>query len=419
MIKRRQFLAELSTTGLAIALPYAKSENLLRAKGQSTRSKANIDWAAVREDFLASKAAVINLNNGSSSNMPVPVLDEYTRLTREVNSFAPYHVMSSWKDIYKTNLKRLAALTGAENGHLAFVRNTTEAVNIILSGINWQKGDEIITANWDYPFVEYSVDQLRRKHGIKVVNIDHHLPGLSDEDIIKKFEERISAKTRLCIVTWMTHREGQILPLEKICKTAHQLGVKVLADGAHMVGQCRIDLSKSRVDYFASSLHKWLNAPLGSGMLYIRNDRMEEHFPYLSIDPKMESSPSKYEYLGTRPFQNLAALGSAIDYLELTGIDAKQSRLHELSSYWINTAQDFRNVIIHTDTDRCCACAAFSIGNMPSAKIKKQMAEEFGVHLKSSAIGKTPTIRVSPNIYTNFKDLDRFLEGLESIASKY
>jgi selenocysteine lyase/cysteine desulfurase len=207
--------------------------------------------------------------------------------------------------------------------------------------------------------------------------------------------------------------------LEKICKTAHQLGVKVLADGAHMVGQCRIDLSKSRVDYFASSLHKWLNAPLGSGMLYIRNDRMEEHFPYLSIDPKMESSPSKYEYLGTRPFQNLATLGSAIDYLELTGIDAKQSRLHELSSYWINTAQDFRNVIIHTDTDRCCACAAFSIGNMPSGKIKKQMAEEFGVHLKSSAIGKTPTIRVSPNIYTNFKDLDRFLEGLESIASKY
>ena len=417
MKDRRKFLHQLALLGISIPV----SSHLDKFKSTSIRPvrKENIDWDEIRSHFLASSHKLINLNNGSAGNMPKPILDKYISYLYELNSFAPYTVNSNWSSKCKQNMLRLAQLINAKSGDLAFVRNTTEAVNLILWGLDWQKGDEIIKANWDYPFVDYSCEHIKANYGVTIRSIGSRIYELTDEEIVQLYRDQITDKTKLIVVTWITHREGMTLPLKDICTMAHEYGVKVLADGAHTIGQIDIDLNDTGVDYFACSLHKWLNTPLGSGIMYINKDLMPEHRPHISFNPELVGDPSKYDHLGTRTFQNLPCLGDALDYLELTGIQAKEQRLKELTKYWMDELSSINGVSMHTDPDRSCAVAAMSFKDVRNGKIKKILNEEFSVHVKTASYPDTSMLRISPNIYTSYSDLDVFIDGIKQISKRF
>lgn len=414
MSSRRGFIGRLA--GTALVWPLA-----IRLTGEMNSCTPGIpdqmpDWQAVRKQFLCSENSVAQLNSGSSGNMPVPVLEKYNAYTREINAFAPYDVLDSWNDSIEENMIRLATLVKAGRGEIALVRNTTEAINIILSGIHWNAGDEILATEWDYPFVDYSFNRISENYGVEIRRIPGRAYQLSDEEIIKSFEERTTDKTRLILLTMMTHREGQILPVKEICRIAKAHNTEVMVDGAHMVGQMPVDLHDLDCDYFASSLHKWLNAPLGSGLLYINEKAMENHKPFLSYDIAAESRQLRYTYLGTRAYQNAMSLGDAIDFLNATGLENKQMRLHALNRRWMNELSDTEGVEIHTDPERSCAVAALSINNLSGSHIKSVLINKFSVHVKSTAYPGQPMIRISPNIFTSEEEIDRLVEGVRFIA---
>jgi len=413
MKNRRKFLHQIAVAG--ISMPFSVKIPEYLSQSFTKDLNHDPDWDEIRSYFSASKHELINLNNGSSGVMPNPVLDKYIEYLRQINSFAPYHVFQGWEKACNENLFRLAQLINAKNGELAFVRNTTEAVNLILWGLNWNAGDEILKANWDYPLVDFTCERLKAEYKVNIRSIPENLYGLSDEEIVHLYENNITDKTKLIILTWITHREGQSLPVKKICQMAKSHDIEVLIDGAHTIGQIDIDLEDIGCDYFASSLHKWLNAPLGSGVLYIKQDRIPSHKPHISFDPKLIEDKKKYEYLGTRAFQNLMCLGPALDFLELTGIKKKEKRLKALSNYWIDALSSEKGLQIYTDKNRYCAVVSMGLESISAGKIKKILNSEFGVHVKSSGYPGRSMIRVSPNIYTNFEDLDKFIEGIRKI----
>ncbi len=417
MNKRRNFIKHIGTTGIAI--PFAIEGIAKSLIAQPLNRPDNPDWEEIRSLFLKNDYNLINLNNGSSGIMPIPVLEVYQGYLKEINSFAPYYVLNNWKPFCENHINRLGELINAPKGTIAFVRNTTEAINLVIWGKQWESDDEIICASWDYPLVEFTLQHLQDKQAVKIKKINENIHGLSDDEIITLYKNKITPKTKLIIATWITHREGNRLPVQRICQLANANNIEVLVDGAHSIGQIDVDLQSISCDYFASSLHKWLNAPLGSGILYIKEDKMSSQSPKISYDSQHTDTIVKYDYLGTRTWQNLMTLGSALDFLELTGINKKSNRLRDLNLHWINALKNTDGISIYTDTSKSCAVASMGIKNISGNKIKKIMNEKFGVHVKATSYPGRGMIRISPNIYSRMSEMDRFLEAVYYVFKIY
>lgn len=417
MNNRRTFIKQLGSYGMALPLSFDIADLLLDAKSKPALHTP--DWESIRKDFLASNSKTINLNNGSAGIMPRPVLEKYKTYLEAINAFAPYKVLEGWTDDIENNMLRLANLIKANQGTMAFVRNTSEAINLVLWGIQWEAGDEILNAAWDYPLVDYSCQAIAKKYNLHIDTVDQKLHLLDDDQIVELYREKITEKTRLIILTWMTHREGRLLPVKEICTMARNHGIDVLVDGAHCIGQIPVDLEALACDYFASSLHKWLNAPLGSGLLFIRKDKIALQKPPVSYPDKLQSGMKKYTYLGTRAYQNLMTLGDALDYLELTGIDFKRQRLSALTNRWMQTLESNERITIYSRAESSVAVAALGIRGLGGGKIKKLLNEKFDIHVKASSYPGQAMIRISPNIYTNFEEIDRLSEALSYITDNY
>jgi len=404
---RRQFLAKLTCIGLASQLKINQLNQL---------DKTSIDWEVIGDQFLAKKSKTINLNNGSASNMPIPVLEEHIKFTREVNSFAPYDVYIKWLPQIKANHVKLQKLIGSQQGSHFLVKNTTEAINLILWGKKFRKKDEILCSRSDYPYVHNTLLQLSKQKQVRIKSVDCKLPHTTDAEIVELYERKITPKTKLLILTYITHREGHIFPVKAICKMAKKHGVEVLLDAAHAVGQIDHKISEIGCEYYASSLHKWLNAPLGSGLLYIQKDKLKKLQPHLSFPINKEDDPVKFEYLGTRAFQNYMTLGSALDFLELTGIEAKQKRLNHLKNYWVNQLEGDSRFTIATDPKRSCCIASFRFTKNTYSITKKILRKEYDIHVKTSSYPGKSLFRISPNIYTAENDLDEFIKAIKKEA---
>lgn len=374
----------------------------------------SIDWSSIKSKFLVEDYPILHLNSGSAGIMSKNVLRKYIEYLTLINSHAPYEILHNWEEQIRHNLHRLANHINATQGYLYLLRNSTEALNHILWGRQWNKSDEIIHATCDYPLMKNTLEQLISSKKIKLKTINHgRLKDISDDEIVKNYEKQIGKKTKLIVLTYITHREGHILPVKKICAMAKSYGIEVLIDAAHAVGQINHNVDEIGCDYYTSSLHKWLNAPLGSGILYVKRDRLRDLTPPISYPIHRETEANKFEYLGTRAFQNGMALGHAIDDLESMGIDQKQKRLHTLKNYWIDKIKSERNLEVITDTNRSCAIASVKVP-ISLNRVSQILKDDFKIHVKKSGYIDERFLRISPNVFTLESDLDYFVESLKS-----
>lgn len=407
-LHRRHFLSQLIS--IPIAAYIGRSNDIGFIPNEA------INWKKISNDFLTSKQTTLNLNSGSAGNMPTPVMKKYIEYTEKINSAAPYEVLKSWEEKIKQNLQRLSQHIQAKNGSVFFLRNCTEAMNAILWGIPLKRKCEVIYSSCDYNSLENSLLHLKEQKKIKLKKINHgRLKDMSDDDIIKSYENQITKKTKLIIVTNITHREGHIMPVEKICAIARKHNVEVLVDAAHSIGQISHSVKKMGCDYYISSLHKWLNAPLGTGFLYIKASKLEQLQPKLSYPENHQDQNVKLRYLGTQAYQNAMAVGDALDYLESIGIENKESRLQELKLYWTNLISADKRYEVITDPNRSCAIASVKT-KKKTAIVKNTLLREYNIHVKQSGYKGDTFLRISPNIFTLEKDLDKLFEALDVIG---
>ncbi len=405
---RREFLHHCTWISIACSCPP------ISALGLSPEAP---DWASIKAQFLVDDYPIMNLNSGSAGIMSKRTLAKYAEYLTLINSHAPYEILQTWQEQIRNNLQRLAHHIHASQGHLYLLRNSTEALNIVLWGKPWNKKDEIIHATSDYPLMINTLEQLKSAKKIKIKTIDHgQLKNISDDDIVKNYEKKINKRTKLLILTYITHREGHIFPIKKICSMAKSYGVEVLVDAAHAIGHIEHNVDEIDCDYYTSSLHKWLNAPLGSGLLYVKSDKLEALQPPLSYPDHRSDQANKLEYLGTRPYQNGMALGHAINELETIGIENKQKRLHHLKKYWTDRIAAENSMDIITDTNRSCAMASVKVSK-PLSKVSQALKNDYNIHVKKSGYIGEGFLRVSPNIFTLESDLDYFVESLKTICT--
>jgi selenocysteine lyase/cysteine desulfurase len=315
----------------------------------------------------------------------------------------------------------LAALAGCSPAELCITRNTTESIDTVVSGYDWKPGDETTMAEQDYGHMLAQFRLMARRHGIinKVVSVP--VDPKSDDEIVRLYAGAITPRTRLLMISHMVNITGHILPVRKVADMAHARGVDVLVDGAHAFAHFDYTISDLGCDYYAASLHKWLGCPLGTGILYVRREKIPALWPiYGDYRMTNDADIMKLNHTGTHPVHTDLAIKDAIAFHEMIGIRRKEARLRYLQNYWTSKARTLPNVIMYTPTDpaRSCAIANVGIKGLAPADFSKTLLEKYRIWtnpVDNDAAG-VHGVRVTPHVFILPKELDTLVKAISEIA---
>lgn len=426
-MNRRNFLLTSAATLSALDLFSAIDKNfttslekqLSKLENQSfDASIENEDfWGWVRQNYTIS-ANLINLNNGAVSPQPKVVQDAHIRNYQFSNEAPSYYMWRILNEQREGLRNKLASLCGVIPEEIAINRNTTEGLNSIIFGLNLKEGDEVVLSTFDYPNMMNAWKQREKRDKIKLVWINIPQPAEDDATIVKLYEAAITSKTKIVHITHLISWTGNIVPCKAIADMAHKKGCEVIVDGAHSFAHIDYKIEDTGADYFATSLHKWLGAPFGSGLMYIKKDKIKNVWPLLSSPDPESDDIKKFENLGTRSFASEMAIGTAIDFHNIIGAKRKEARLQFLKNHWIEKAVKLPKAKLFTSLKPKYSCAIASIGfeGWQAQQIEANLFKNYKIHNGSVILENVNGIRVSPNVYTNIQDLDFLVKGLTELS---
>jgi selenocysteine lyase/cysteine desulfurase len=376
-------------------------------------------WNTIQNAYTVSPE-IINLNNGGVSPSPLVVQQAVARFNDQANMGPSYYMWRILDQGREPLRDKLADLAGTLSDEIAVNRNSTEALNTIIYGLPLERGDEVIGTRQDYPHMIQAYRKRAIRDGIVYKQISFDFPIENDEQIVKGFQDAITPKTKLIHVTHMINWVGQILPVRKICDMAHERGIEVIVDGAHSFGLMDFKIPDLHCDYFGTSLHKFLSAPIGSGMLWIKKDKIEKVWPMVCGDKPHDGDIRKFEDLGTRSFPIEEGIGEAINFHEGIGGKRKEERIRYLKNYWATRVKDIPKVKLHTSlkTEYSCAICGVSVDGMTPGELENALFNQYKIHTVGIVWENISCVRITPHVYTRIQDLDKLVHGIGEIASK-
>lgn len=428
--QRRGFLRKLGAlTGaglLASVSQQARAARLDRALQEVAHLSA--DELAADEDFwyyiqqsFTVNPGIINLNNGGVSPAPRTVqeaMKRYYDLSNEAPSYYMWRVLDQGREPLRRNLARLA---GCDAEEIAINRNSSEGLETVIFGLQLKAGDEVVAARQDYPNMINAYKQREKRDGIKIVWINLELPSEDEEYLVQQYVKAFTPRTKVVHITHIINWNGQILPVKRIAQEAHKRGIEVVVDGAHSFAHFKFSIPDLDADYFASSLHKWLYAPIGSGLLYVKKDRISKIYPlFATSDDPLKPDIRKFEALGTRPFFIEQAIGKAIEFHEMIGSERKEKRLHYLKNYWMEKVKDLPGVKLNTSLNPRWGCAIGNIGiaGKKPGELDGFLFNQYKIHSVGIEWENIHGVRITPNVYTSTRDLDVLVEGITAFVKK-
>lgn len=375
-------------------------------------------WYYIQQSFTVSPG-LINLNNGGVSPAPKSVQDamkRYYDLSNEAPSYYMWRVLDMGREPLRKNLAKLA---GCSSEEIAINRNSSEGLETIIFGMQLKAGDEVVAAKQDYPNMINAYKQREQRDGIKVAWINLELPSENEDYMVSQYVNAFTTQTKVVHITHVINWNGQILPVKKIANEAHKRGIEVVVDGAHSFAHFDFTIPDLDADYFAASLHKWLYAPIGSGLLYVRKEKIKNLYPlFATSDNPLKDDIRKFENLGTRPFFIEQAIGKAIEFHDMIGIERKQKRLQYLKNYWMEKVKNIPKVKLNTFMNPKYGCAIGNVvveGKKPG-ELDSFLLDKYKVHTVGIEWENIKGIRVTPNVYTTTKNLDVLVEGITAFA---
>jgi selenocysteine lyase/cysteine desulfurase len=344
-------------------------------------------------------------------------VERYNALSNEGPSYFMWEILDQGREPLR---ERLARLAGVKPGEIAIDRNSTEALNTVIFGLPLERGDEVVGAKQDYPHMIEAYRQRAVRDGIVYKQISFDFPIEDDEKIVKAYEEAITPRTRLIHVTHMINWVGQIMPVRKICDMAHAKGIEVLTDGAHSFGLMDFKIPDLHTDYFGASLHKFLSAPIGTGMMWISSDKIAKVWPLTCSSEPESANIRKFEDLGTRSLAIEQGIGEAINFHEGIGAKRKEERIRYLKNYWASRVEKMPKVKLHTSLDArySCAIAGVSLEGMTPRDLNAALFNLYKIHAVSIVWENISAVRITPHVYTTIDDLDKLVRAIGEISSK-
>jgi isopenicillin-N epimerase len=420
-LDRRVLLGGL--TGAA-ALAAFRGDALARiaeaGKAAAGRSPAELAgdetyWSSIARAFEVDRT-LINLNNGGCSPAPAHVLDQMIRDIRFSNEIPVYQMWTVLEPRIESCRRELAAEFGCDTEEMAITRNASESLENLISGIELKAGDEVVYTTQNYPRMITSWEQRARRDGIVVKPIQFAVPPPSNAAVVEAFRKAITPRTRVFEVTHITNLTGQILPVRDIVRLGREHNIETFVDGAHAFAQFPFKRDDLECDYYATSLHKWLFAPIGTGFLYVRKSKQKSIWPLMAAPPAMDENIRKFEEIGTHPAANHNAIAAAIAFNRGIGADRKAARLRFLRDRWAKrlAAADPRVKILTplNDTDSC-GIALIHVDGVDTEKLQAYLWDKHRIMTTPIVHKEFNGLRITPSVYTTLDELDTFSGRME------
>lgn len=420
---RRNFLSTIGAAGGALALPptlRVGASDIFDSRYSNTLVASDDKfWTMVRTGFDL-PLGVINLDNGYCNPLSRETMDDLVSRVRYIQQLPARRLEELYQGVTSKRLRPgMAKLLGVPADEIAFVRNTTEALDTVILGLPMQAGDEIVCSSTDYYAMLDAIDQRRRRDGIVVRMIQPPFPLSTPDAITSLYEREFNRKTKLVLVTHASNLTGQIFPVKQIAEVAHRFGAELVVDGAQTMALLDYKIPELDCDYYGASLHKWLAAPVGCGVLWMRKEHMSKVWPLIAPPADMNGM-MRYEWCGTFPeFVSSAAL-PAVRFQEKLGSQRKEARMRYLTHYWRSKAEKIPGLRFFAEENASCGLGVFEIAKMDAAKIQKELWTNYKILVQHMMGGQRlpqlSGIRVTPNVYTTKAELDRFVDALVVIT---
>lgn len=417
-MNKREFIKRIALVGLSAPV-FTRLDGLLAAaEGRSSLELATDEdfWSKIRASYKL-KPDYINLESGFYCIQPEDTLENFIRHVREVNYHGSYYMRNLRLENKQRVTAKLAEMADCSADELIITRNATESLDTIIGGVDWKPGDEAVLANQDYGAMRSMFELMERRYGVVRKIIDVPMHPQSDQEIVDTYAAAITPKTRLLMVCHIINITGHILPIRKICDMAHSKGVDVLVDGAHAFGHFEFSINDLNCDFYGTSLHKWLSAPLGAGLLYVKKSNLNKIWPMFA-SPKEPDDITRLNHTGTHPAHTDLAIANAIEFHNRIGGTRKEARLRYLQNYWTDQAREMDHLTLFTPKDRhrSCGIANVGIAGMESSEMAKKLMDEHGIFAVSINTGGVNGCRISPNVFTSIEELDALIAALKSMG---
>ena len=423
MSTRKQFLQKMGAGATAFALgsffnPESTQEIIfdLKKYSGSPSEIANDEefWFRVQQAFTVDRS-LINLNNGGVSPSPEFVQAAMKKHLDFSNQAPVYNMWRILEPRREGVRQRLARMFEVDSEEIALTRNASESLQTCQLGIDLKEGDEVLTTDQDYGRMINTFKQRERREGIVLKQFSIPVPAEDDDEIVELFEKNITPKTKMILMCHIINITGQILPVKKVVEMARGYDIPVVVDGAHAFAHFSFKHADLDCDYYTTSLHKWLFAPHGTGMLYVRKEKIKDLWPLMAASEAQDEDIRKFEEIGTHPAANYLAIGEAITFHEGIGDDHKEARLKYLNDYWIDQIIDDDRVELHTSRNPKYACgiATVEIKGMEPNELNSRLWSKHRIITTPINHPQFKGIRVTPNVYTTIEEIERFTDAMK------
>jgi len=422
---RRAFLQSAGAAGTATVAAFTNhaaarlAAAAPRAAGRPAADLAEDEayWRNIQDAFTLDRT-IINLNNGGCCPSPRVVHETFKRYLDLSNQAPVYHMWQILEPNIESVRRRLAVEFGCSTDEIAITRNASEALQIAQLGIELKPGDEVVTTNQDYGRMLDTWEQRVRRDGITLRKVSFPVPPPSLDVLADALLSAISPATRVLHFCHITNLTGQIFPVRRICDEARRRGVQTIVDGAHAFAQFPCTLQDLGCDYYGTSLHKWLLAPIGTGFLYVRRERIASLWPLTPAAETRAKDIRKFEEIGTHPAANHNAIAEALTFHDGIGSERKAARLRYLRNRWALRLKQQERVRIHTNLDpaHSCAIGTVQIVGVPTPKVVARLWDRWRIIATPIVHPEYEGVRVTPNVYTTLEEVDTFASAMEEIV---
>ena len=428
MLSRRAFLYRTGAVGAAALAVRPRDLDAVLEASASVAGQAPADvakdefyWREIQQSFDLDRT-LINLNTGHHCSQPRIVVNAVKRYL-DMENMAPVYYGGQLNRGLEPMRKAIADEFGCDADELAITRNASESLQILQNGIDLKAGDEVVTTEQDYPRMLTTWDQRMRRDKIVVNRIQFPVPASAD-DLYNRLERALTPQTKVLHFCHITNLSGQLFPVQRICRMARARGIRTIVDGAHAGGQFPFKLRELECDTYGVSLHKWLLAPLGTGILFVKREVIPTIWPLQAAPATSDKDIRKYEEIGTAPAAVKAAIADALAFHQGIGVERKAARLYYLTSRWANALRPLPRIRLHSSfkPGETWGVGAVGIDGMEPAKITSFLWEKYRIIVAGLAGGQLPAqrydwtgIRVTPNVYTTIGEIDTFIGAMQEL----
>ena len=419
MANRRAFLGGLGIAAMFRVDAFARLGQANSVAGGRPPAEVACDedyWAEIRRAFDADRT-LINLNNGGVCPSPTVVMDAQTRDLRFANAAPAHHMWDLLEPRVEAVRRDLAREFGCDPEEMAITRNASEGMQTLISGIDLERGDEVLATDQNYGRMMVAWDQRARRDGIVVRRISLPAAPASSAAIVDAFRQAMTPRTKVVEVTHVVNLTGAVLPVRAIAAMARERGAATFVDGAHAFAQLPFRRDDLDVDYYAASLHKWLQAPIGTGMLYVRKAKIDTIWPLMAAKPGLDGDIRKFEEIGTHPAANHNAIATALAFHRGIGVERKLARLRYLRSRWAATLAatcPTRASVYPANTEaESSGIGLLVTPGVDPKRLKDHLWEQHRIITSAIMHADFRGLRITPNVDTSLDEIDTFAEAVQ------